>query len=385
MSGTGEESPIIRFLSPELPPLESIDRYFELARSAGWYSNEGPCYRLFVSRAQAFLGDDLFVVPVANCTLGLLLALRALAGRPEGVKREVVVPSFTFAATAAAIEWAGFTPVFADVDPVSWHLDPAALEQALRERGQRVAGVLACSTFGVPPDPQVTEAWERLTAAAGVPLLVDSAAGFGATRRNGQRLGRQGDAEAFSFHATKPFAVGEGGAVVTRDESLADRIRVLTNFGFGPDRVIQGEAGLNAKLDEWHAAACLAALDTIDEVIAARRRHMASMRRPLERLGFVFQGGCENGTCQFVPVLASNPTVRAAVMARATDDGVELRAYFDPPLHRMNAFSTCGTVGSLAVTESLAARMISLPLANSFPPQARERVLTALESAVFAV
>jgi dTDP-4-amino-4,6-dideoxygalactose transaminase len=379
-----DEARIIPFLNPELPPLEAIDRYFELSRKAGWYSNEGPCYRLFVTRAQEFLGDGVSVVPLANCTLGLLLALHALAGRPDGLRTEVVVPSFTFPATAAAIEWAGFAPVFADVDLDSWHLDPEALEQALGERGERVAAVLACSTFGVPPTAHVTEAWERLAGKAGVPLLVDSAAGFGARDASGQRLGYQGDAEAFSFHATKPFAVGEGGAVVTRDTEFAERVRLLTNFGLGPERVVT-ETGLNAKLDEWHAAACLAALDRIDDVITARRRHAELMRDPLEQLGFVFQYGSEHSTWQFVPVLAPDTVARAATLARAAADGLEVRTYFDPPLHRMSAFASCARIGSLSVTESLAARVLSLPLANNFPAEARQRVVATLEAAVVAV
>jgi dTDP-4-amino-4,6-dideoxygalactose transaminase len=214
-----------------------------------------------------------------------------------------------------------------------------------------------------------------------VPLLIDSAAGFGATDDLGARLGRQGDAEAFSFHATKPFAIGEGGLVTTQDPDLATRIGQLANFGFGEGRIVHGAVGLNAKLDEWHAAAGLAALDTVDDVLAARRQHAETMRVRLEPLGFAFQAGGDRGTCQFVPVVAPDEATRSAAVRLAREDNVELRTYFDPPLHTMPAFADAARCGTLAVTESLARRALSLPMANDLTPDDLERVVLVLEDA----
>ena len=281
---------MIRFLTPQLPAATEIERYFATSRDARWFSNDGPCARLFVERSERLLGGGLSVVPVANCTLALMLGLRATAGWPADARREVVLPSFTFPATAGAVAWCGFTPVFADVDPTTWHLSADALKEVLDARGDRVAAVLACSTFGTPPPLELSRAWAALAADAGVPLVVDSAAGFGARDETGAQLGAQGDAEVFSFHATKPFAIGEGGALATSDPDLAAKVRRLANFGFGPTRGVE-EPGLNAKLDEWHAAAALAALDGLDAVLAARRERAERIRAALASHGFAFQAG----------------------------------------------------------------------------------------------
>jgi dTDP-4-amino-4,6-dideoxygalactose transaminase len=113
-SGTGTQ---IRFLRPELPPLDEVARYFAMAESERWFSNGGPCHELLRERIQRRLGRNISCVPVASGTLGLMIAIRALCGSPGESATEVIVPSFTFAATAGAVVWAGFVPVFADVDP----------------------------------------------------------------------------------------------------------------------------------------------------------------------------------------------------------------------------------------------------------------------------
>lgn len=372
---------VIRFLTPQLPPVPAIERYFARSRDAHWFSNGGPCHRELAGRAAAYVGGGVTAIPVANGTLGLMLALRALAGRADRDRNEVIMPSFTFAATASAVVWAGFEPVFVDVDGDGWHLDPEALEHAISERGERLAAVIACSTFGTAPPRATTLAWERITRGRGVPLVVDSAAGFGSIDEDGRPLGRQGAVELFSFHATKPLAVGEGGLLTTRDPATAARITELSNFGFDKDRVVSGEPGINAKLDEWHAATALAALDRLDDVLAARRGHLAAMRESLAGHRYTFQSGGETAAGQFLPVLAEGPGMRERALAAARTRAVELRTYFDPPLHTMPGFARHDVAGSLGTTETLAARILSLPMANDLAPEARDRIVACLGAA----
>ncbi len=378
-------APVIRFLTPELPSSDAIEAYFARSRELRWFSNGGPCLELFVERCAAALGRGLAVVPTANGTLALMLALRALADSPRPGRAEVVLPSFTFAALPAAVIWSGFTPVFVDVEPGSWHLSAGALRNSLEERGDRVAAVVATSTFGTGPPLDLTQDWSQLAREAGVPLLVDSAAGFGARDERGDLLGGQGDAEVFSFHATKPFAIGEGGAVATRVADLPDALRRLANFGFGAERTVDDAVGLNAKMDEWHAAAGLAALDRLEEVLGARRERAERLRALLEPAGFGFQDGCDGSTWQFVPTLAPTPEVREAVVERAAQAGIEVRTYFDPPLHEMPAFAGFPRVGALEETCSLAALMLSLPMANDLADDALERVASCVLGAVESV
>lgn len=369
----------IRFQRPELPAGVDIERYLAAAREARWFSNRGPCHRLLSDRLSQFIGGDICVVPVANATLGLMLALRTLVGdNPAGSL--VVTPSFTFPATAQAIFWSRLKPLWADVEPGGWHLDPHVLHDILEARGADVAAVIACSTFGSAPTAEQSAAWRDACNAAGVPLLVDSAAGFGSRDDNGRMLGAQGDAEVFSFHATKPFAIGEGGALTTLDRELADRLAKMTNFAFDDDREIRSPFGLNAKLSEMHAAIGLAVLDRFDDVLHARRSRAGRLRGELEQAGYRFQSGACLSAWQFVPVLAPSTRIRDAVLDGARERQIEIRTYH-APLHLQPTFTRLADgAASLPVTEDLACRTLSLPLANDLSEQEIKRILALLVS-----
>jgi dTDP-4-amino-4,6-dideoxygalactose transaminase len=194
-------------------------------------------------------------------------------------------------------------------------------------------------------------------------------------------LGAQGDAEVFSFHATKPFAIGEGGLVSTCDRALAERLEAMSNFGFGPDRRIGEVFSLNAKMSEMHAAIGLAVLDRFDEVLAARRERAELMRRELEQLGYRFQRGAGDSAWQFVPVLAPSAEIRRAVLVRAAHEEIEIRRYHTP-LHEHRPLGVYQCHGDLAVTAQLAANALSLPLANDLPDVAIRRVVALLGSCV---
>jgi dTDP-4-amino-4,6-dideoxygalactose transaminase len=345
-----------------MPSTREVEAYFSLSEKSRWYSNQGPCHQLLVERLERYFRPGTSCIPVANATLGLMVALRAMTGHPPG-RREVLMPSFTFAAAIDAVLWAGLEPVFVDVEPGSWHMDPARLEGALDARSPGVGAVLAASTFGTPPPIAQRSAWQQAAARAGVPLLVDSAAGFGAIDERGERLGRQGDAEVFSFHATKPFGVGEGGLVTTTDSLLAGRMRRIANFGFEAG-VVDEDVGLNAKLAEWPAATALAVLDRYDDIVAARRRSAERILGALAPHGYARQAGSKGAVWQFVPVLAPSREARAAALSEGLRQGIELRSYFSVPLHRMPAFAASRRVGDLRHTEELSARVLSLPMAN---------------------
>ena len=367
---------MIRFQAPQIPALDEVGRYFAPAEQARWYSNGGPCHELLVERLREHLGGRLHPVPVSSGTVALMVALRALVGSDRS-GGEVLMPSFTFPAPALAVMWAGLTPVFVDIDPDSWHPSAESLELGLEQRGQRVAAVLGCSTFGLPPAPELSRCWEGAAQQAGVPLLVDSAAGFGSVTAEHRRLGHQGDAEIFSFHATKPFAIGEGGLVCTEDPELAARISRLTNFGFEGGTVV--EQGLNAKLAEWPAATALAVLDRFESVLSQRRQLAAVIQNAFLAAGFHAPDCTGQPAWQFVPVAAPSPGIRNETIRHARERGIEVRAYFDTPLHRMPAFASAPIVGALTCTEDLAGRVVSLPMANDLNTDDLEQI-TSLAS-----
>ena len=369
----------VRYQRPEPPAVDDIVRYYALAEEQRFYSNFGPCHTLLASRIATFLGGEVHAVPVANCTLGLMAALRTVCGPARGARRLVAVPAFTFTATACAIRWAGYEPLFVDIDPEAWQLCPQALEAALQAHPGEVAAVMGCSTFGTAAPSDVRARWRGLADAHDTALLIDSAAGFGAVDECGGLLGALGETEIFSFHATKPFAVGEGGVIVTPDPELAAQLTSAINFGIDPSSRVSVETGLNAKMPELIAAAALAMLDGFTASLAQRRATAAHLQTLLEPYGPSYQRNSIGSTWQILQLALTDAEVRERALARAQDLRVEVRTCFDPPLHRHPAFTDAPLGGELPVTEELAGRMLSLPMANRLGPRQCERIRVLIE------
>jgi dTDP-4-amino-4,6-dideoxygalactose transaminase len=362
------EAPI-RFQRPELPSAKEIDRYFQLARATRWFSNGGPCSRLLSERLSDRAGA--YCTPVASGTLGLMAALSAvLDERPGG---EAWMPSFTFAATAQAALWAGLAPRLLDIDPISWHLDSEQLEESLIGNDDARA-VIAVSAFGTPPPAEQRGQWEAACRKAEVPLIVDSAAGFGAVAEDGTPIGMQGDVEVVSFHATKPFAIGEGGAVFTCDRKLHKRIEQLVNFGFRLDRTVASNRGLNAKMSELHAATALAVLDDFDRVLEQRREAASALRAQIGA-GPRWQQGCERSTWQFAPLAFERQNDRARVLANC-GESVETRVYYRP-LDQLIPARLSTIAGGMPHADDLYDRILCLPMANDLAQAEIETIAAA--------
>ncbi len=366
---------MIPFQRPSFPTAAAIDRYFDLAREERWFSNGGPCWRLLRDRLGERVGA--YCVPVASGTQGLMVALATVLGESGGRGRRALMPSFTFVATAQAAMWTGLEPALCDIAADHWQLDPTLLERALAETAD-VAAVVAVSAFGTPPPPEVREGWEQTCRAAGVPLVVDSAAGFGAVAGDGVPVGAQGDVEVVSFHATKPFGIGEGGAIFTRDRDLRDRLELAINFGFRGDRSIGFPRGLNAKMSELHSATALAVLDEIDRSLE-RRRTTAATLRARAGSGVSWQRGAEFSTWQFTPVAVAGPEERQRLLDSCAGRA-EVRVYYEP-LHALLPESSLALAGGLAETERLHSRILCLPMANDVDAAELETICALLEAA----
>jgi dTDP-4-amino-4,6-dideoxygalactose transaminase len=372
---------LIRFQAPTVPALRAVEPFFAEAERLRWFSNGGPCVTRLERECAAQLGLQHPGVAVNNATSGLMIALRACLGVPDGVRRLVAVPSFTFVASVNAVVWAGFTPVFVDVDPDDWQVSDASLMQLKRVRGS-LAGILQCSTFGTAPSAARRASLAAAARLLDVPVVVDSAAGFGAVDEDGRPLGDQGDAEVFSFHATKPFAVGEGGLVTSRSADVLRTVSQLNNFGFDHIRAVPGHVGINGKMPELSAAVGLAVLSCFDEVLKRRREAAAWLQEQLHGSDVQFQVGAAGSTFQFVPVALPTAESRQRLLRNAQDARVEVRAYFDPPMHRLLPFADCPSAGSLEVTDALAERIIGLPMANDISTASLERIRDLVRSAV---
>ncbi len=261
------------------PMIPEPARYAALATEvldSHWLTNDGPKTRELERRLAERLGVP-FCASFCNGTAALLTALRAL-----DLEGDVITTPFTFPATPHCIEWNHLTPVFCDVDPATYNLDPAAVEAAITER---TCAIVPVHVFGNPCD---VAAFRSISERHGIPVVYDAAHAFG-VEVGGTPIGRFGALSALSFHATKVFHTTEGGAVVAGEDVLRERLSLLRNFGIVNENTVRG-VGLNGKLSELHAAMGLLVLDDLDAEIARRAERAARYRARLDGVpGLSFQ------------------------------------------------------------------------------------------------
>lgn len=364
----------VPFIRPVFPPATVIAGDWDEIVASNWFTNFGPRERRLAAAVADRIGSGYHAVTFANATIALIGLIGEALGRGDGT-RSVAVPSFTFAAGAEAIEWAGYRPVFLDIEAGSLQPSLPEARKLRADLGDELAGVLLCNTFGIG-NPAIAD-WGAWATESGIPLLIDSAAGFGSDYVDGRPVGVAGAAEVFSFHATKPFAIGEGGAVVTRDEDLAQRLRAFQNFGFGPDRAAVG-LGLNGKLPELSAAIGLRQLESFDAAVATRRSVVESYRGALEPAGWRFPENIGRSSVCFATVVAPDGETRDAALAALASSRVEARAYYAPVVHRQPRYAVPAL--DLPVTDDVASRVVSLPVHQDMAEADVARVIGALDA-----
>lgn len=318
-----------------------------------WFTNNGPCVNELERRLEGLLGAQ-HVIATCNGTVALELAIRAC-----GLQGEVIVPAFTFVATAHALQWQGIRPVFCDIDERTFTLDPRSIERAITPQ---TTGIIGVHLWGRPCDVEGLEAVAR---AHGLTLLFDAAHAFGGSHR-GRPIGTFGRAEVFSFHATKFVSTFEGGAVATNDAQLAAQIRLMKNFGFaGYDDVVY--VGTNGKMSEISAAMGLTSLESMGEFLDANRRNHRAYREALAGVpGLHLLESGDGSNAQYAIV-----DVESESLGMSRDDlqqvlwaeNVLARRYFYPGCHRMEPYRSLlpPERWHLPVTERVAARVLSLP------------------------
>lgn len=360
------------------PNVGQRDRFLERAGEIldrAWFTNHGPVVQQFESMLQERLGVD-HVVAVCNATLGLELAVRA-----AGATGEVIVPAFTFVATAHAIQWQGLTPVLADIDPSRHVIDVDSVASLITPRTSAIIGV---HTWGSACD---IDALTRLGEDQGLHVLYDAAHAIGCTYR-GAPFGSNGLAEVFSFHATKYVNSFEGGAIATNDAGFASKLRYMVNFGFeGLDRV--GSVGTNAKMTEVCAAMGLTSFES-EPMFAARNR----MNWEAYRAGFAEIPGIslyeyssqETNSYQYVVVEVGNEcsASRDRIVEELVSENCFARRYFFPGIHRMEPYASLYPKTSLWLpnTDSVCERVMILPTGMAVTPEIASRVCALVRRCV---
>jgi dTDP-4-amino-4,6-dideoxygalactose transaminase len=325
-----------------------------------WLTNNGPLVHELEQKLARYLGVR-HVVAMCNGTIALEIAIRAL-----GLKGEVILPSYTFIATAQALQWQEITPVFADIDPVTHNIDPAAVEKMITPR---TTGIIGVHLWGrAAPVDELAEIARRRH----LSLMFDSAHAFGATYR-GRRVGAFGRAEVFSFHATKFFNCFEGGAVTTNEDDLATTMRYMRNFGFETyDKAVH--VGTNGKMPEICAAMGLTNLESLEAVVDANRanhRLYAEAFAGIDGIHLLDYDPTESSNWQYV-VIEVDRTFRASrdeIVAALHAEGILARKYFWPGCHNMQPFRELYPHAGLLLPNTMvvADRVIVLPTGTTLP------------------
>jgi len=340
-----------------------------------WLSNDGPMVKEFEQRISEFVGVK-HCVAMCNATIALEIAIRAL-----GLKDEVILPSYTFVATAHALQWQEIAPVFADIDPQTYNLDPAAIERLITPR---TTGIIGVHVWGRPCDVDTIETIAR---ARKLKTMYDAAHAFGCSRQ-GKMVGGFGACEVLSFHATKFLNSFEGGAVVTNDDTLAEKLRLMRNFGFaGYDRVIY--LGINGKMTEVCAAMGLTSLETMDSVLETNLRNYKAYCEGLDGLpgiSVIRYDRSEWNNYHYIvveidPALA--PLNRDELVEVLHAENILARKYFWPGCHRMEPYTSRQPNAALLLpeTERIAASILLLPTGQAVNAETAQVICRIIETA----
>lgn len=345
---------------PFQAPYHEISTEIQRAWDAEWLTNNGPLLRQLENGMKEYLGVNDCAV-VSNGTIAIQVALRAL-----DIQGEVITTPFSYVATTSSLAWEGCTPVFVDIDPKSFNLDPSKIEAAITEK---TTAILATHVFGVPCD---VNAIDKVAKKHRLKVIYDAAHCFGTTIDGGSLM-NYGDISTLSMHATKLFHSVEGGAIFVNDTvankvgSIAGQVSPLRfevdrlrNFGHHGPEVFSG-VGINAKNSELHAAVGLVNLRYADKIIEDRKRQHQCYDELLQSLFLQYPEVPENvqWNHSYYPVVFRSEAEALAVKDGLETLGIYARRYFHPALNTLNYINLPGVT---PVADQISSSILCLPL-----------------------
>jgi dTDP-4-amino-4,6-dideoxygalactose transaminase len=361
---------------PNMPDRAAFMGRIDRMLDSGRVTNLGPMVLEFEARVAQIAGTR-HCVATCNATVGLELAIRAL-----GMTGDVIVPSFTFVASVHALWGEGIRPVFCDIDPRTHCLDVDSIEAAITSR---TTGILAVHMWG---NTCATNALQDIAERRGLKLLFDAAHAFGCGTPQ-RAVGSYGNAEVFSFHATKCVHSFEGGAIVTDDDELAERLRLMVNFGFAGEDTVE-HLGTNGKMSEASAAMGLTSLESMVAIIEHNRRNYAAYAAGLARIpGITLMHRSMDQRHNFHYIVTEVDEAEAGLsrdelVAALRLENVFARRYFYPGCHRMQPYAGLFPQAgrTLPVTEEVAKRVMVLPTGLALSEADVQRLTTRIDSIV---
>jgi len=357
---------------PVLPPLEEFLPYLEQIWENKWLTNAGPFHQEFEKKLSDYLGVEHLAL-FANGTLALVTALQALR-----ITGEVITTPFSFVAAAHSLLWNGIKPVFVDIHPETFNLDPEKIEAAITPQ---TTAILPVHVYGKPCD---VENIQKIADIYGLKVIYDAAHAFG-VHYKGESLLKQGDLSTMSFHATKVFNTFEGGAIVCPDAKTKGRIDDLKNFGFH-DEVTVVAPGINAKMNEVQAAFGLLQIKHVDKAIDRRREIDSLYRKQLSLVSGIVCPLLPADTTynySYFPVMVSKeyPISREELYEKFRQNGINARRYFYPLISDFPMYRGLPSARreNLPVASKVAARVLCLPIYPALKSEDQQRVIKIIK------
>ncbi|NWO01562.1 MAG: DegT/DnrJ/EryC1/StrS family aminotransferase [Idiomarinaceae bacterium] len=361
---------MIPVTKPYLPSREKLDKYIDGIYEREWLTNNGPLVQELTKRLEEYLGVENLLL-VSNGTLALQIAYRALGvsttNREE--KPEAITTPFSFVATASSLKWEGVEPVFADIDPGTWCLDPKNIEKAITPETKAIVPV---HVFGNACE---VEAIDEIAKKHNFKVIYDAAHAFGVNYK-GESLLRHGDAATLSFHATKLFHSIEGGAIVFKRKEDLETAKKMMSFGItGPDAI--EELGINAKMNEFQAAMGLCVLDEIEENLKARATVWHLYERELSQsLQLQVKPEEQDYNYAYFPVVFESEERAVKIAENLKENGVLARRYFYPSL---DAVEYLGAGKPEPISKDIASRILCLPIYNKLSEVEQHNIINVIK------
>lgn len=336
---------VINVTKTYLPDRAKLDSYIDRIYQSNWLTNNGPLVQELTSRLSEYLGVVNLLL-VSNGTLALQIAYRVL-----GIRKQVITTPFSFVATTSSLVWEGIEPVFADIDPNTFCIDPKEIEKAIT---QETEAILPVHVFGNACDIGAIEAIAREKA---LKTIYDGAHAFGVKYKD-KSIYSYGDAVTFSFHATKLFHTIEGGAIVFKDREAYKRARLMINFGItGPDSI--ASLGINAKMNEFQAAMGLAVLDEIENIFSGRERVWRQYEENLKgKLQLQERNPDSTNNFAYFPAVFPSEENLLKAMEKLNAKNIRPRRYFYPSLDLVPFIEG----QKMDISRDIAGRIMCLPL-----------------------
>lgn len=330
---------------PFLPPKEAILSYIDEIFKSGRLTNHGPFVRQLEEKLRDYLGVKNLIL-VANGTLALQLAYRAL-----NLNGHAITTPFSFVATTSSLVWERIKPIYADIDPKRLTIDPTNVKKAITPRTR---GIVPVHVFGNPCD---IENIEEIATSNNLRVIYDAAHAFG-VRYKGRSVLNYGDISTISFHATKLFHTIEGGAIITSNTEIAQKIRRMIDFGITDIDKVEG-LGINAKMNEFEAVMGLSVLESVNDILENRRKLWSEYYDLLAgHVQFPELAPYTDWNYSYVPVLFKDESQLLKVRERLNQNNFYPRRYFYPSL---NTLSYVNNKRSCPVSRNVSGRILCLP------------------------